>query len=80
MTLLRPVNGGCRASASTHNIKDQKIGSHIHSYIDEWWLEHGNGVVRLMTSSQRVQVHHLCEKLGYTKILEVKELEAETTR
>ncbi len=28
-----------------------------------------------MTSSQRVKVHHLCEKLGYSKILEVKEFE-----
>jgi len=52
-----------------------KIGSHIHTYIDDWWLEHGDGVARLMTSSLRVKVHHLCEKLGYTKILEVKELE-----
>lgn len=53
-----------------------KIGSHIHRYVDEWWLEYGDGVARLMTSSLRVKVHHLCEKLGYTKILEVKELEA----
>jgi len=58
--------------------QDLKIGSHIHSYVDEWWLEHGNGVVRLMTSSKRIKVHHLCEKLGYEKILEVKELETET--
>ena len=56
--------------------QDLKIGSHIHAYVDGWWLEHGDGVVRLMTSSKRVKVHHLCEKLGYTKILEVKELEA----
>ena len=55
--------------------QDLKIGSHLHAYTDEWWLEHGDGVVRLMTSSLRVKVHHLCEKLDYTKILEVKELE-----
>ena len=53
-----------------------KIGSNIHRYVDGWWLENGDGVVRLMTSSKRVKVHHLCEKLGYTKILEVKELKA----
>ena len=57
-------------------IQDLKIGSHLHAYTDEWWLEHGDGVARLMTSSQRVKVHHLCEKLGYQKILEMKELEA----
>ena len=55
-----------------------KIGSHIHEYIDAWWLEHGDGTVRLMTSSQRVKVHHLCEKLGYSKILEVKEFETDS--
>jgi len=58
--------------------QDLKIGSHIHAYIDEWWLEYGDGVARLMTSSLRVKVHHLCEKLGYTKILEVKELEVKS--
>lgn len=56
--------------------QDLKIGSHIHNYIDEWWLEHGNGFARLMTSSKRVKVHHLSEKLGYQKILEMKELDA----
>lgn len=54
-----------------------RIGSHIHEYIDRWWLENGNGVVRLMTSSQRVQVHHLCDRLGYRKIAEVTSLGAE---
>ena len=53
-----------------------RIASHLHGYIDDWWLEHGDGVVRFMTSSARVKVHHLAEKLGYVKVLEMKELEA----
>jgi GNAT superfamily N-acetyltransferase len=48
-----------------------KIGSHLHEYMNRWWLRYGDGVIRLMTSSQRVQVHHLCERTGYTKIGEV---------
>ncbi len=48
-----------------------KVGSRLHNYVDEWWLEHGDGYVRLMTSSQRVKVHHLCEKSGYYKIADV---------
>jgi len=44
-----------------------KIGSHLHEYIDRWWLEHGDGFARLMTSSKRVKVHHLCERLGYRR-------------
>ncbi|MFZ5821383.1 MAG: GNAT family N-acetyltransferase [Chloroflexota bacterium] len=53
-----------------------KIGSRIHEYIDAWWLAHGDGVARLMTSSQRLKVHHLCGKLGYAKVLEVRGLTA----
>lgn len=52
------------------------IASHLHDYIDSWWLEHGDGVVRFMTSSKRLKVHHLAGKLGYEKILEMMELEA----
>jgi len=57
------------------NYQGLKIGSHLHEYVDDWWLAYGDGVARLMTSSLRVKVHHLCEKLGYHKVLEVKELE-----
>jgi GNAT superfamily N-acetyltransferase len=53
------------------NFQGLKIGSHLHEYMDRWWLRHGDGVIRLMTSSQRVQVHHLCERTGYTKLGEV---------
>jgi GNAT superfamily N-acetyltransferase len=53
-----------------------KIGSHIHEYLDNWWKQQG-GAVRLMTSSERVQVHHLCERMGYDKLGEVKSYSAE---
>lgn len=48
-----------------------KIGSHLHEYLDRWWLEHGEGTMRLMTSSERLQVHHLAARTGYTKVGEV---------
>jgi len=48
-----------------------KIASHLHEYTNTWWLENGDGVVRLMTSSERVQVHHLCERTGYARCGEV---------
>jgi hypothetical protein len=48
-----------------------KVGSLIHRYLDRWWLEQGNGVLRLMTSSKNKSVHHLCESTGYTKLFEV---------
>lgn len=48
-----------------------KIGSHLHDYSNGWWLRHGDGVIRLLTSTQRVQVHHLCERTGYTRVGEI---------
>jgi GNAT superfamily N-acetyltransferase len=52
-------------------LQGQKIGSHLHEYMDAWWLGHGDGVIRLMTNSKRVQVHHLCERTGFAKVGEV---------
>lgn len=71
MTLLSPGQWWLEGFRVALEFQGLKIGSHIHAYLDEWWLEHGDGIARLMTSSQRVQVHHLCEKFGYTKTGEV---------
>ena len=55
------------------NYQDLRIGSHIHEYIDAWWQEHGDGCARLMTGSQRFKVHHLCDKLGYNRVSELRD-------
>jgi hypothetical protein len=49
-----------------------KIGSLIHRYVDQWWLKHGDGVLRLMINSKNKAVHHLCESTGYSKLFEVR--------
>lgn len=46
----------------------RKIGSHLHEYADAWWLRYGSGVIRLLTSTQRVQVHRLCARTGYERV------------
>ncbi len=43
----------------------RKIGSQIFEYLLEEWKERGGGAIRLATSSERVQVHHLCGRLGF---------------
>jgi GNAT superfamily N-acetyltransferase len=53
------------------NYQGLKIGSHLHEYLGRWWLEHGNGTLRLMTSSERVQVQHLSARTGFSKVGEV---------
>lgn len=55
----------------------RKVGSLIHRYVDQWWLEHGDGALRLMTSSKNKSVHHLCESTGFTKLFEVRGYKAE---
>jgi len=71
VTLLAPGQWWLEGFRVDKKFQGQKISSHIHKYVDEWWLAHGDGIARLMTSSQRVQVHHLCEKFGYAKTGEV---------
>src|SRR5512135_403364 len=50
--------------------QDRKIGSLMNDYLNATWLERGDGFVRLMTSSKRVKVHHMCEQHGFTRIQE----------
>ena len=54
-----------------------KVGSLLHRYVDQWWLEYEDGVLRLMTSSKNKAVHHLCESTAFTKRFEVRGYTAE---
>jgi GNAT superfamily N-acetyltransferase len=49
----------------------RKVGFHLHQYVVDWWLENGDGVLRLMTDGQNYPIHHLCEKTGFRKTGEV---------
>jgi GNAT superfamily N-acetyltransferase len=44
------------------------FASHIHDYLLEYWLRHGDGLIRLATSSERVKVHQMCAHRGFTKV------------
>ncbi len=72
----RKVSGGSKASAWTRRNKGLKVGSRLHDYVTDWWQEHCDGTVRLMTSARNVHVHHLCERTGYVKTQEVTGFEA----
>jgi GNAT superfamily N-acetyltransferase len=48
-----------------------KVGSTLHKYVVDWWLENGDGALRLMTDGQNYPVHHLCGKTGFRKTGEV---------
>ncbi len=53
------------------NFQGKKIGSRLDAATNEWWDAHGVGTLRLLTSSKRVQVHHLSEGRGFVKLGEV---------
>jgi GNAT superfamily N-acetyltransferase len=59
------------------NYQGRKVGSLIHHYVDQWWLEHEDGMLRLMTSSKNKTVHHLCDSTGFTKLFEVRGYKAD---
>lgn len=44
------------------------IASRLHDYILDYWQRQLGGVIRLATSSARLQVHHLCERSGFNKV------------
>jgi GNAT superfamily N-acetyltransferase len=46
------------------------IASKIHEYLMNTWIQIGRGSVRLGTASFRLPVHHLCDRLGFKKIIE----------
>jgi GNAT superfamily N-acetyltransferase len=48
-----------------------KVGSRLHEFMTGWWQANCDGILRLMTSSQNLPVHHLCNRTGYSKIREV---------
>ncbi len=48
-----------------------KVGTYLHNHVTNWWLENGDGTIRLMTDAGNFAVHHLCQKTGYVKVGEV---------
>jgi GNAT superfamily N-acetyltransferase len=49
----------------------RKVGSRLHNYVTDWWVENGNGTLRLMTDAGNFAVQHVCIKTGYIKTHEV---------
>jgi GNAT superfamily N-acetyltransferase len=77
VTLVAPGQWWLEGFRVDPNFQDRKIGSQLDAACNEWWDAHGNGVLRFLTSSKRVKVHHLSESRGYTRIGEVYGYEAE---
>jgi len=51
-------------------VQGKGIAAHIHDYVMETWRRTGTGIIRLVTGSYNVKVHHMCEGSGFTRIAE----------
>ena len=52
------------------DVQGKGIAGHIHEYVVETWRKMGSGTVRLVTHSENVKVHHMCEQSGFQRIAE----------
>ena len=51
----------------------QRIASHLHEYVIDFWQRQGDGVVRLTT--YRPAVIHLCERTGFHTLRRIQHLQ-----
>ena len=52
------------------DFRDRGVASHIQHYVLETWRRIGGGLIRLVTASSNVKVHHMCEQSGFRRIAE----------
>lgn len=68
VTLVAPGQWWLEGFRVDPKFQGLKIGSQLDEACNQWWDEHGDGALRLLTSSKRVQVHHLSEQRGFVKV------------
>ena len=44
------------------------IATQLHEYLTATWQDTGSGALRLATSAERIQVHRLCARSGFTQV------------
>lgn len=47
------------------------IASRLHHYILDYWEQHCDGVIRFSTFSSNLAIHHLAERTGFRRILDL---------
>jgi predicted PurR-regulated permease PerM/GNAT superfamily N-acetyltransferase len=68
LTRLRPDEWWIEGLRVHPDYQGTKIGSQIFEYLLGQWRQRGGGFIRLSTSSERVQIHHLCDRLGFHRV------------
>ncbi len=52
------------------DVQGKGIAAHIHDYVVETWRCMGSGIIRLVTGSYNIKIHHMCEKSGFRRVAE----------
>ncbi len=53
------------------DFQGQGVATHIHNYVVDTWRKIGKGVIRLVTASINIKVHHMCEQGGFKRLIEI---------
>jgi hypothetical protein len=59
------------------DLQQRGIASHLLDYLLEYWRRFGGGALRLATASERIAVHQMCHRTGFTKVMEITPYSAE---
>lgn len=76
LTLLAPGEWWLEGLRTHPDFEGHGVASHLHEYLLNFWLQNGEGVLRLATASFRESVQHLCERTGFEKTAEFTFYEA----
>lgn len=62
------------------SVQRQNVGSTLHDYTVGRWVETGGDVVRLATNDEKVAVHKMCERTGFSLRTRVRGVDAPAQR
>jgi len=67
LTWLAPGEWWLEGLRTHPEFEGHGVASHLHEFLLNFWLQNGDGVLRLATASFRKSVQHLCERTGFEK-------------
>jgi predicted PurR-regulated permease PerM/GNAT superfamily N-acetyltransferase len=68
LTRLSPAEWWLEGMRVHPDFRGMKVGSRLFEHLVAEWKKRGGGILRLATSSERVEIHHLCARLGFRHV------------
>ena len=70
LTHLAPGQWWLEGLRTNPDFEGRGVAASLHDFLVDYWVESGDGVLRLATASFRLAVQHLCERTGFEKVAE----------